>query len=203
MRQEITFDKFIRWAGIALLIFAVLYMVNYLSAVLLPFFVAWFLAYLTYPLVKFIQYKMHVKVRALAIVIAMLLVVGIIVGVFMLVIPPMFEQFDKLQQVLIHWVKHTTHTNSLTALISNWIADNQTEIERFFRSRDFSDAVKNITPKVFNFVGQAAGIVISIIASMITLLYMFFILQDYEYLTDNWIRIFPSGENCQVMWLAN
>jgi predicted PurR-regulated permease PerM len=192
MRQEITFDKFIRWAGIALLIFAVLYMVNYLSAVLLPFFVAWFLAYLTYPLVKFIQYKMHVKVRALAIIIAMLLVVGIIVGVFMLVIPPMFEQFDKLQQVLIHWVKHTTHTNSLTALISNWIADNQTEIERFFRSRDFSDAVKNITPKVFNFVGQAAGIVISIIASMITLLYMFFILQDYEYLTDNWIRIFPE-----------
>ena len=164
MRQEITFDKFIRWAGIALLVFAVLYMVNYLSAVLLPFFVAWFLAYLTYPLVKFIQYKLHVKVRALAIVIAMLFVVGIIAGVFMLVIPPMFEQFDKLQQVLIHWVKHTTHTNSLTALISNWIAENQSEIERFFH----------------------------IIASMITLLYMFFILQDYEYLTDNWIRIFPK-----------
>ena len=32
----------------------------------------------------------------------------------------------------------------------------------------------------------------SIIASFITLLYMFFILLDYEYLSENWIRIFPE-----------
>ena len=47
-------------------------------------------------------------------------------------------------------------------------------------------------PKLFSFVGQTANVIISIIASMITLLYMFFILLDYEYLTTNWIRIFPK-----------
>ena len=31
----------------------------------------------------------------------------------------------------------------------------------------------------------------SVVASCITLLYMFFILLDYEFLTTNWIRIFP------------
>ena len=41
-------------------------------------------------------------------------------------------------------------------------------------------------------MGQTANVIISIIASMITLLYMFFILLDYEYLTTNWIRIFPK-----------
>ena len=45
---------------------------------------------------------------------------------------------------------------------------------------------------LFSFVGQTANVIISIIASMITLLYMFFILLDYEYLTTNWIRIFPK-----------
>ena len=71
MRQEITFDKFIRWSGTALLVFAVLYIVNFLSSVLLPFFIAWLFAYLLYPMVKFIQYRMHVKVRAIAILLAM------------------------------------------------------------------------------------------------------------------------------------
>ena len=70
MRQEITFDKFIRWSGTTLLVFAVLYIVNFLSSVLLPFFIAWLFAYLLYPMVKFIQYRMHVKVRALAILLA-------------------------------------------------------------------------------------------------------------------------------------
>ena len=70
-RQEITFDKFIRIASVLLLIFFVLYLVNYLSGVLLPFFVAWLFAYLLYPLVKFVQYKMHVKVRAIAIIITL------------------------------------------------------------------------------------------------------------------------------------
>ena len=47
-------------------------------------------------------------------------------------------------------------------------------------------------PKVFSVLGHTASIVISIVASLITLLYMFFILLDYEYLTDNWIKIFPK-----------
>ncbi|HBF06391.1 MAG TPA: AI-2E family transporter, partial [Prevotella sp.] len=40
MSKEITFDKFIRWAGVAILVIAVLFIVNYLSEVLLPFFIA-------------------------------------------------------------------------------------------------------------------------------------------------------------------
>ena len=71
MSKEITFDKFIRWAGIVTLVIAVLYITNYLSEVLLPFFIAWFFAYLLYPVVKFIENKLHVKVRAISILLAM------------------------------------------------------------------------------------------------------------------------------------
>ena len=76
-KQEITFDRFIRISATILLIIVVFYLVNYLSGVLLPFFIAWLFAYLLYPLVKFVQYKMHVRVRALAIIITMLAVLGL------------------------------------------------------------------------------------------------------------------------------
>lgn len=56
-QKEITFDKFIRYAGLIALVIFVLYTINYLSAVLIPFFVAWVFAYLLYPIVKFIENK--------------------------------------------------------------------------------------------------------------------------------------------------
>ena len=111
MEQKITFDKLIRWIGITLLVLTVLFMVNYLSNVLLPFFVAWLLAYLLYPIVKFVQYKMHVKIRAIAIIITMIGVIGVIAGIMYLIIPPMIDQFAKLSDILSNWAHHTAHTS--------------------------------------------------------------------------------------------
>lgn len=192
MSKEITFDKFIRWAGIVTLVIAVLYITNYLSEVLLPFFIAWFFAYLLYPVVKFIENKLHVKVRAISILLAMGAAIAIVGGVIWIIIPPMIDQFDKLGEVLTRWVHQTTHTNNLTMLIKEWLQDNQSTIERFLKSKDFSDALKTTMPKVFSVVSQTATVLMSIVASMITLLYMFFILLDYETLTANWVRIFPK-----------
>lgn len=192
LEEKITFDKFVRGMLITIMVIAVLYIVNYLSGALLPFIVAWLFAYLLYPLVKFIQYKMKVKVRALAIIIALLLVIAVIGTMIYFIIPPMIEQFQKLYDVLMRWLQQTTHTNDLSVIAKRWVIDNQHEIERFFKSKDFSDMLKSGMPKVFSVLGQTASVIISIVASCITLLYMFFILLDYEYLTTNWIKIFPK-----------
>lgn len=191
-KQEITFDRFIRISATILLIIVVFYLVNYLSGVLLPFFIAWLFAYLLYPLVKFVQYKMHVKVRSLAIIITMLGVLGIMAGVVYAIIPSMIEQIDKLNNILNNWISQTTHSSDFGTYISQWVEKNQAGIEKFMKSKDFSEIVKTTMPKLFIIVGQTASIIISVIASLITLLYTFFILQDYEFLTDNWIRIFPK-----------
>lgn len=192
VQKEITFDKFIRWTGIILLIVFILYAVNYLSAVLIPFFVAWVFAYLLYPIVKFIENKLHVRIRALSIILTFIVVIAVLSLLVYLLIPPMIEQFGKLYEILTRWLHQTTHTNNITAWISDRILENQETIQNFLKSRDFTDALKTAAPKLFNFVSQTASVVISIVASLITLLYTFFILLDYEYLTTNWIRIFPK-----------
>ena len=43
-----------------------------LSGVLLPFFLAWLIAYLLFPLVKFFQYRCKMRFRVLAILCALL-----------------------------------------------------------------------------------------------------------------------------------
>ena len=192
MQKEITFSTFIRWTGIILLVVAVLCTLNYLSEVLIPFFVAWLLAYLLYPIVKFIENRLHIRFRPVSIILT-LLFVGTILGLIgYLIVPPMIEQFQRLYDILIHWVRETTHTNNLSAWLSEKVLENQEQITAFFKSRDFTNVLKTSAPKLFSFVGQTASVLISIVASMITLLYMFFILLDYESLTQNWIRIFPK-----------
>ena len=191
-REKITFDKFIRWALIALAVIAVFLIVKSLSSVLLPFFIAWFLAYLIYPIVKFVQYKMHVPGRALSIIVTLLFLILVIGGIFWTIIPPMIDQVDKFVSILNKYVNQNTASTSIGTYIQDWVRENQQNIERILTSDDFTSVIKEAMPKVFSFVGQTANVILSVVASFITLLYMFFILLDYEFLTENWIKIFPK-----------
>ena len=190
--KTITFDTFVRWLIGALIALGVLYLLNYLSSVLLPFFVAWLFAYLLYPIVKFVQYKLHVPGRALSIIVTLIFVIAVLAGVVWLIIPPMIEQFEKLGDLATRYLQQKTQIADFPATIQEWIKEHDKEIQDFFRSKDFTDVLKETMPQFFNVLGQTASILISIIGSFITLLYMFFILLDYEYLTNNWIRIFPK-----------
>jgi len=192
MKREITFDRAARFVGAIALVLTIFFLINYLSGVLLPFAVAWLLAYLMMPLVKFVQYKMHVKSRVASIVISMVAVVAVIVGVVWMIIPPMIEQFEKLGDLIAAYVQTSSDTESLPGAARRWASNHRQQIEEFLYSSNFTDGLKSALPSVFSVVGKTASVAMSVVASLITLLYMFFIMLDYEYLCDNWIKIFPK-----------
>lgn len=88
LEKKITFDSFIRGIISALIIIGVLYLVNYLSSVLLPFFVAWLIAYMTYPMVTFFQYRLKLKNRVLSIFVTMLVLLTLLILAFVVLVPP-------------------------------------------------------------------------------------------------------------------
>ena len=200
LEEKITLDKLVRWGLCALLILAVYFVTNSMSEVLLPFFIACLLAYLLYPLVKFTEKYLHIRVRALSIIVVLLVLVGLITGIGLLIVPSMIEQFDKISELASRYLGSSTRSSDLSSYIQNWLREHQEDIDRIVKSKDFSDAVRTAMPKLFNFLGQTASVVISVVASFITLLYMFFILLDYENLTENWIKIFPKKN--RSFWAA-
>ena len=193
LEKKITFDRFIRWIVIGGIIILSLFVLNYLSAVLLPFFIAWVLAYLMYPLVIFIERRLHVKVRAISIILAMLAVIAMLSGVIYLIIPPMIEQFSTFTRLATTYLHQAAHIDNIPEAVTAWVNNHSAEIEKYLKSDDFSQTLKDTMPKVFSFIGHTWSVVVSIAASCIVLLYMVFILLDYEYLTKNWIRIFPKS----------
>ena len=84
--MKFTFDNVVRGLLTAAVVVGVVMLLNRLSGVLLPFFVAWLVAYLLFPLVKFFQYKCRLKFRIVGIICAMLTVALILTGFFLLVI---------------------------------------------------------------------------------------------------------------------
>lgn len=190
-KHEITFDRFIRWMVIALIVLAVFFTVNYLSAVLLPFFIAWFLAYLVFPIVQFIENKLHIKIRALSIIITLVVVIGMLTGIIMLIIPPMIDQFQKLSFLATKYIEQSAHITSIPDAIKDLVAQNKSLIEHYLDSKEFTTTVKDAIPNVIKFLSSTFSVLYSIIGSCITLLYLFFILLDYEKLSDNWVKIFP------------
>lgn len=81
-RKKITFDSFIRGVIIGAIIIGILMLLERLSGVLLPFFIAWLIAYLIYPLVTFFQYKLRLKNRIVSIFCALLSIVLVGVAAF-------------------------------------------------------------------------------------------------------------------------
>ena len=108
LEKTITFDRFVRGMLITFLVGAILFVTNYLSSVLLPFFIAWLLAYLLYPIVKFVQCRLHVPGRVLSIIVTLLFVIAVIGGILYLIIPPMIEQFEKLGELVTRYLHETT-----------------------------------------------------------------------------------------------
>lgn len=190
--REITFDRFIRMLLVAILVLAGLYVVDYLGSVLLPFFVAWLLAYLVYPIVRFVQFNMHVKSRAVSIIITMVMIILAIVAIVLLVIPPMIEESERAMSIVTDYLHRSSSANDMPVWLHEWLKSNSVALQEFFDKEHSEEVMRKLTPHIFNFLGRAASFVVSVVASFITLLYMFFILLDYEHLSESWIKIFPK-----------
>lgn len=106
-RNPITFDSFVRGFLGVLLFAGIVMLLNRLSSVLVPFFLAWLIAYLMFPLVKFFQYRCHLKYRIVGILLSFLVVGLVLAGVFMLMVPPMVEESLRVKDLLVAYLSHS------------------------------------------------------------------------------------------------
>ena len=125
LEKKITFDSFIRGIITLLIIIGILYLVNYLSSVLLPFFIAWVIAYMTYPLVTFFQYKLRIKNRVVSIIVTMLALTGLFTLAGILLVPPIIEEFGKLKELLTDYFIEGSKQAAIPGTLANFINNSQ------------------------------------------------------------------------------
>lgn len=194
--QKITFDSFIRSVTVICLSIGAVWLLNDLSSVLLPFFIAWLLAYLLYPLVRFIQYRLRLRNRILSIVVALLFVFALLAGFIALIVPPIIKEtihIAELTTLYFHDVMTQTNMSKYIQNIVDYLSNKNTLVNLVQQS-SFIDAMQTVMLHTWNVVSSTVNVALSVLGVFVVLLYMFFILVDYEKICQGWVNLIPAGK---------
>lgn len=193
-RKKITFDSFIRGVIIGMIIIGVLALLKRLSGVLLPFFIAWLAAYLIYPLVTFFQYKLKIKHRGASIFCALSTLTAIGSIGFLLLVPPMMEEFGRVKDLLIEYFANDAANGNVPATLTDFLREtiDQQTLVRLFNEKDILTALKNMLPRVWVLLSESVNLLFSVFTFFIILLYIVFILLDYESIANGWAHLVPQ-----------
>ena len=194
-RKKITFDSFIRGSICCALIVGLLILFKRLSGVLLPFFVAWLIAYMIYPLVKFFQYKLRFKSRIISIFCALFSITIVGISLFYLLVPPMLAEMGRMNDLLVTYLTNGTYSSgTVPPTLSEFIhkhIDLQA-LNRILSEENIMNTIKETVPKLWALVAESINILFSVFASFIILLYVVFILLDYESIAEGWLHLLPG-----------
>ena len=193
-QKKITFDSFVRGFLAVLVVVAIIMLLNRLSAVLLPFFLAWLIAFLLFPLVKFFQYKCHMKYRILGIL-STFLVMGIVITILMfLIVPPLIDEAVRVKELAVMFISSNENLKNVPDLIEDFIHEHFTkeDIAALITQEGFIDTARQSLPKIWNILAQSLNIFSSMFSMTMVVLYTLFILVDYEEISKGWVSLLPQ-----------
>ena len=196
LEREITFDRVIRWLIVALVATAIVLLINRLSSVLLPFFIAWILAYMIYPFVLFLQNKCRLRYRILSIVVALLVVLAVLTLTAFLVVPPIVEESIRMAGLISVYFHDTFATSDLLRNVQNMLQNyaNDDSLMKLIQHSSVMDVAENLVLQAWEFLSGTINFAIGLLGSLVVLLYLVFILLDYEKISEGWIRFLPASK---------
>lgn len=204
-RQEITFDRFIR--GVLFVALLALFVVglNWLSAVLLPFFAAWAIAWVLAPVVQFLHDRCYIRPRSVAVVLTLILAIAIAVGALWLIIPPFIEGVLHIKDALLRYLQNGGQNTQLPEwlqhLLQQWIGSLQ--LEEMLQQDNLLQMVRTSLPHVWNVVQSTANVVVSLASSAFALLYLVLLLTDYDHYSTVWLKYVPRSQRAFLEQLSN
>lgn len=205
MNREITFDRFIRGLIAIIGVIIVYLLIDRLSGVLLPFLIAWLFCYLVYPIVKFFQYRLKFKSRGLSIATVLLLVTLGIVGICFLVIPPIIKEGIMLKEFVTNYLTSSGNNSSIPDVVNRFIREqiDMQQIEAYFSVERISNLIQGALPKIWNVVSQSFSMITGVVTIFMVMVYILFILNDYETLANGWIQLIPEKYRERIVNLAH
>ena len=202
--RPFTFDRVVRIMFSLAIIAGIIYLIAVLKNALLPFLIAWLMAYMMQPFVKFFQYKLKLKNRILSIVAVLfscLLIASLLV---VMVIPSIIQEADK---TLVLLTSHQPGDSHIPFIPKSWIdyLEQNWDIVQLMdlvSKENIINAFKQIAPKMLYILSNTFSVVFSVTIVLVIFLYFIFILIDYVRIARGWMRLIPVRYRPFVSGLA-
>ena len=204
-RQEITFDRFIRGTLFVALLALFVAGINWLSAVLLPFFAAWAIAWILAPVVNFLYVRCYIRPRFLAVILTLIGTTAIAVGALWLIVPPFLDGILHIKDALLRYLQndsgHVVLPNWMQNLLQEWL--DALQLEHKLKQGNVLQMLRTSLPHVWNVVQSTANVVVSLASSAFALLYLVLLLADYDHYATIWLKYVPRSQRAFLEKLSN
>ena len=189
---------------ITVLVLAVLYiLIRRLSGVLLPFLISFVVAYMLAPIVKFFQETCRLKNRLLSILVTLLLISGIISGIVAALVPAISKQATSLSQSIKHYISQTDSISYFSPEFNAEIKEliQGLDIKTLLQSNEVQEGIKKAIPVLSEWIGNGINALGGLAVGFVCILYIIFLLIDYEKITKNWLKYIPERFSTTIQML--
>ena len=180
---------------ITVLVLAALYLlIRRLSGVLLPFLVSFVVAYMLAPIVKFFQETCRLKNRLLSILVTLLLISGILTGIVAAVVPAISKQATSLSLSIKNYISQGDSIQYLSPELNTEIKElvQSLDIKALLQSDEVQEGIKKAIPVLSEWISNGISALGGLAVAFVCVLYIIFLLIDYEKITKNWLKYIPE-----------
>ncbi|EGB15004.1 protein of unknown function UPF0118 [Pseudodesulfovibrio mercurii] len=196
-----TLDSVVRMVLGAGFFIGMVWLLDYLSGVLVPFVAALLVAYLLNPLTCWVERR--VGNRGVAVLLTMLLLLAAVAGVVLLVVPMMVKEFAHMGQVLSRLVSNTEFADKVAAHLPPdiwaWVRETaqSPEVRDLFTAQGALNAARtvlgNVVPGIRGVAVGAINAAAGLFGVFVILLYVIFLLADFGRIKAGWQDYLPAS----------
>ncbi|MBE6319845.1 MAG: AI-2E family transporter [Bacteroidales bacterium] len=180
-------------------------LVRRLSGVLLPFLISFVVAYMLAPIVNFFQHKCRLKNRVLSIVVTLLLVIGLLTGTVAAVVPAISRQATSLSQSVKTYVSQWDGNEYFSPEVNERIEEiiQSIDIKTLINSEEVQQGIKKVIPILGDWISSGVNAIMGLAVAFICILYIIFLLIDYEKISTNWHKYIPNRFRDSIVMLIS
>ena len=180
-------------------------LIRRLSGVLLPFLISFVVAYMLAPIVNFFQHKCKLKNRVLSVIVTILLVLGTIIGAVAALVPAISKQATSLSSSVKTYVANWNGNDYLSPRINEQLEQliQSLDITALINSPELQQGIQKVLPILGDWINNGVNALMSLAIGFVCILYIVFLLIDYEKISNNWHKYIPERFSDGIKMLMN
>ncbi|MGN0213366.1 MAG: AI-2E family transporter [Muribaculaceae bacterium] len=181
-RRKYDFDRVVRIVFAAICVVVVVYLIDYLSGVLLPFFVACLVAYMLHPVMEFNRKLLRCKGYVVPAIFTLVLVTVVLGGMLWLLLPYVYDEVSSMVILLGEYTTRRLDVQYMPREIHDFVVQyiDTERIANLLSKEQWMKLIGNVFQRTWSFLGVTAGVIANICSWMVSVLYLIFILIDYD-----------------------
>lgn len=196
-RQPYTFDRVVRLIITVVTIAAIFYVINLLKGVLLPFCVACLIAYMLEPFVQFNRRLLRLKGRIVAIFCTLFETIFFIGVLCYFLVPMIGNEIAHVGELVAQYSKSTSNIPFIPKEVHDFIRDHIDfeSLSKLMSKGEWVSLIKGALTGTWGItwgiISTSFNVIASIVGWFVVVLYVIFIMIDYERLSRGFRRMVP------------